>query len=278
MINWSIRRIGGCQPQPSHSMRPRPARTGQLPAGRLAESSAHSTRLIAIIPAHNEAANLASVVADVSARRPDLQVLVVDDGSTDSTAEVLDDLGVRWIRLPERMGVGCAMRAGLRCALRLGFDSAVRLDGDGQHGASDLETLLEPIQSGQAEVVLGSRYAAANSGRDLIYRFVRHPLAVCLTALTGRRITDPTSGFCAFGPRAVRLLADHHPSGYAEPELRLFLSRNGLRVVEVSVRQRARLNGRTSLTALRLLQAGARVMLAMLIVPLRAVVEEPARD
>src|SRR5207245_2958654 len=88
----------------------------------------------------------------------------------------------------------------------------------------------------------------------------------------------PTSGFCVMGPRAVRVLAEHHPTGYPEPELRLFLSRNALSVVEVPVRERSRLSGKTSLTPRRVTAAGARVALALIIVPLRCRVGVPAGD
>jgi hypothetical protein len=162
--------------------------------------------------------------------------------------------------------------------VRLGFDVAVRLDGDGQHGAADIDALLAPIRAGEADVVLGTRYGGISREPRGAIRLVGPPLAKCLTTMTGRQVTDPTSGFCAFGRRAVRLLADHHPDGYAEPELRLFLSRNGLRVVEVPVQARERLSGTTSLTPARVALAAARLVLAMLIVPLRAVVAEPAGD
>jgi hypothetical protein len=102
---------------------------------------------------------------------------------------------------------------------------------------------------------------------------VKRLLGACLTVLTGTRVTDPTSGFCAIGPRALAILAEHHPTGYPEPELRLFLRRNALRAVEVAVRARPRMSGRTSLTTVRLMTAAARVVLAMIIVPLRARVE-----
>ena len=98
-------------------------------------------------------------------------------------------------------------------------------------------------------------------------------LAACLSTITGEQVTDPTSGFCALGPRAVRLLAEHHPTGYPEPELRLFLNSNGLRTVEVPVCGRSRLVGTTTLTPGRMTAAGARVLLAMIVVPLRRKVE-----
>jgi glycosyltransferase involved in cell wall biosynthesis len=284
MLMWLARRLRRSDAKPAHSMRPRIAENENMrprPAGRRGRASFLSpfirseTRVIGLIPAYNEAANLQSVVADVMSRRPDIELLVIDDGSSDDTAAVLGPMGVRAIHFPERMGIGSAMRAGLGYAVRLGFNVAVRLDGDGQHGAGDIDALLAPIYAGTADVVLGTRYGSAGGGRGGAVRFMRLPLATCLTALTGRRVTDPTSGFCAFGPEAVRLLATHHPNGYAEPELRLFLSRNGLRVLEVPVRARSRLSGRTSLTPARVFVAAARVLLAMLIVPLRAAIKVP---
>ena len=170
------------------------------------------------------------------------------------------------------------MRAGLRYAARLGYDVVVRMDGDGQHRADEIDRLLVPIDQGCADVVMGSRYAGLIEERTGGSRLTKRLLAACLSVLTRGRVTDPTSGFCAVGPRAVRMLAEHHPTGYAEPELRLFLSRNALNVVEVPVRARYRLAGRTSLTAGRVTAAGARVVLAMIIVPLRGRVGGAAGD
>jgi len=102
-------------------------------------------------------------------------------------------------------------------------------------------------------------------------------LARVLSHLTRQRVTDATSGFWAFGPRAVKMLSEHHPTGYPEPELVLFLHRNGLRLVEVPTEMRARLAGRTSLTPSRAGLALARVLLAMVVVPLRASVGDGKR-
>jgi len=235
-------------------------------------------RVLCLIPAHNEAPNMTAVIAEVRACRPDVDILVVDDGSTDDTRRLLDRLDVRWLRFPERLGIGSAMRAGLRYAARRGYDVVVRMDGDGQHRADEIDRLLVPIDHGCADVVLGSRYAGLIRERTGVSRVTKRLLAACLSVLTRGRVTDPTSGFCVVGPRAVRVLAEHHPTGYAEPELRLFLSRNALTVVEVPVRARYRLAGSTSLTAGRVTAAVARVVLAMIIVPLRGRVEGAAGD
>jgi glycosyltransferase involved in cell wall biosynthesis len=225
------------------------------------------------IPAHNEAANLSAVVAEVRSRRPDVDILVVDDGSTDRTMAIVPGLGVRWLQLTDRLGIGSAMRAGLRYALRQGYDTVIRMDGDGQHRAEDIDALLTPVAASHADIAIGTRYHQGGATRK---PRVISALAKLLSTLTGRRVTDPTSGFYALGPRAIRILAEHHPTGYPEPELRLFLKRNALNVVEVGVRPRSRLTGRTSLTTGRLTTAAARVALAMVIVPLRRRVREAA--
>ncbi len=280
MVVWSARRLAGRPAKPSHSMRPRPAVATLAPDGhpRSGRPAGRTSRILTLIPAHNESANLPAVVADVRRCRPDLDILVVDDGSTDGTALLLEDLDVQWMRFPERLGIGSAVRAGLRYAARLRYDAVVRMDGDGQHGADEIDGLLAPIRAGAADVVLGSRYAGGAGSSPPAAPVAQQALAACLSLLTGREITDPTSGFYAVGSRAVRLLAEHHPTGYPEPELRLFLSRNALRSLEVPVRARSRLAGRTSLTVGRLAAAGARVALAMIIVPLRSPVREPAGD
>jgi hypothetical protein len=292
---WSARRLGRRPMKPSHSMRPRthviagserlrpaqsPPKCGDDPGDGIGPRvrAARPTRVLGLIPAYNEAATLQAVVAELRSCRPDLDVLVVDDGSTDATASLLDRLDVRWLRLPERMGVGSAMRAGLRYAARLGYDVVVRMDGDGQHRPEDIERLLAPIDQDCADVVLGSRYTGPDLERAGVVRLTQRLLAACLWAVTGKRVTDPTSGFYGLGPRAVRVLAEHHPTGYPEPELRLFLSRNALKTIEVPVRGRPRPCGRTSLTAGRVTAAGARVMLAMIIVPLRCRVGKSAGD
>jgi glycosyltransferase involved in cell wall biosynthesis len=230
-----------------------------------------TSTVLCVIVAHNEAANLPLVVADIRAQRAHLDILIVDDGSTDHTAAVVRRLGVRWVQLPERMGVGSAMRTGLRYAARRGYDIVVRVDGDGQHRAEDIGRLIDALEIGGADVAVGSRYQV-----DQPVRRSQRLLRAVLSFATQQRVTDPTSGFCAFGPRAMRILADHHPTGYAEPELRLFIERNALIVVEVGVRPRPRFHGRTSLTAGRIITATARVALALAVVPCRRRVQETA--
>jgi glycosyltransferase involved in cell wall biosynthesis len=277
---WLFRRIRGVPVRPRHSMQPRLAAVSAAGAAAQATRAPSPLRSIALIPAHNEAGSLRSVIEDLRARHPEIEVLVIDDGSTDGTGALLPHFGVAWLQFPQRMGIGSAIRAGVRYARRRGYSTAIRIDGDGQHGAGDVSRLLAPIVAGHADVVLGSRFAQSErrhrpaESESPAPSPLQRALGLCLSGLTGARVSDPTSGFYALGPEAMRVLADHHPTGYPEPELRLLLSRTHLRVCEVAVQAWPRRAGRTSLTPLRLCAAGWRVLLAMIIVPLRGRVGE----
>lgn len=273
IVTWLARWLVNREPAPEHSMFS-PARLGKS----VIPIDARGVSLLAVVPAFNECANLPRVVADLSRVIPLQNILVVDDGSTDGTREILPQLGVRWLTLSQRLGVGGAVRAGIRYARRASHNYVVRIDGDGQHRACDIARLLAPVASGRVDAALGSRFLHRRPQTRGIRGVSQAVLAACLSTVTGRSVTDPTSGFWLFGPRALRLLSGHHPAGYAEPELVLFLSRNGLDVTEVPIRMRPRIAGRTSLTMPRTLLALARTALAFAVVPFRRLVEGQAHD
>jgi len=284
IVLWVARYVFRRDRAPAHSMLPH-ARIVERPVA----ASPNDVPLLAVVPAYNERANLTRVIADLSRVIPKRNILVVNDGSTDGTNDLLQQLGVRWLTLSQRLGVGGAVRAGIQYAKRAGYEYVVRIDGDGQHRACDIARVLAPVIAGRADAALGSRFlhrtaethGKARRGRHdstSLRRLSQALLAACLSMVTRKRFTDPTSGFWLFGPRALRLLSGHHPAGYAEPELLLFLSRNGLRVSEVPIRMRPRLAGRTSLTTTRTALALARTMLALVVVPFRQLVEGRAYD
>jgi GT2 family glycosyltransferase len=281
IVVWVFRRLAGEGMKPAQSMQERRVRLKPDTTSdrvRLKPDTTSDRRALIVIPAYNEARNLPTVVSEIREMIPNAQVLVVDDGSTDETERVLASLNVRRVRLPERMGIGTAMRVGLRYAVRQGFDVVARLDGDGQHRPEDVNRLLEIVASDEFDIAYGSRTVRLRERLDRRGGALKRALAACLSLLTGRRVLDATCGLVAMGPDAVRLLAELHPTGYPEPELRLLVSRTSLTSIDVEVIGRPRLSGKTSLTPFRVMRAAARVALAMYVVPFRSTDREPAGE
>ncbi len=201
-----------------------------------------------------------------------MDVLIVNDASEDDTVAVVPGLGVRWLDLSVHLGVGGAVRAGLRYAHESGYEFVVRIDADGQHRPDDIDSLMAPVINGQADAAVGTRHAHGShpGAKASLKRFFQWLLGAWLGLLTGHRVTDPTSGFWAFGREAIAFLAASHPSGYPEPELMLLLRRERLRVTEVPIQMRERLAGESSLTFPRIGLALACTLVASVVVPLRA--------
>lgn len=238
-------------------------------------------RVLAIVPAFNEARNLPSVLAALRDAVPHSDVCVVDDGSSDETARVAQGLGARVLRLPLNLGIGGAVQAGYLWARECGYDAAVQVDGDGQHDPRYLQAALAPIAAGEADVVIGSRFLQGDDGfrSTAIRRMGIRYLSWFLRARCGARVTDPTSGFRAASAQAIRVFADFYPSDYPEPEAIAVAVRGGLRVAEVPVRMSAREHGKSSITALRTVYYLVKVSVALLLLPAtRSLPAAPAEE
>jgi glycosyltransferase involved in cell wall biosynthesis len=223
-------------------------------------------RRLAIVPAFNEAESIAEVVAEIRDHDEEMEVLVVDDGSTDGTGAVAESAGARVLRLPVNLGIGGAVQAGYLYALERGFDVAVQVDGDGQHDARELERLLEPILLGRADLAIGTRFASKRSYRAPIARRIGISLFAGLVSLLVRqRMTDTTSGFRAVNRRGICLFAADYPHDYPEVEAVVTAARGDLRVCEVPVEMRARVSGRSSITAFRSFYYVVKVLLALFV-------------
>jgi len=199
------------------------------------------------MPAFNEAASVADVVREVREKVPSAQVLVVDDGSRDDTAERARAAGAIVARLPFNLGVGGAMRTGFRYARNNGFDVVVQVDADGQHDPSEVTQLVAGLAD--ADLVLGARFAGVGDYRSSgPRRWAMIVLSRALSRLTGTRLTDTTSGFRASGPRAISLFAEHYPAEYLGDtiETLVIASRSGLRIEQIPVQMRVRAGGTPS--------------------------------
>jgi glycosyltransferase involved in cell wall biosynthesis len=229
------------------------------------------TRIVAVVPALNEAAVIAKVVDEIRAADPRIDVVVVDDASTDDTAGSARSRGATVLRLPFNVGIGGAVQTGFKYAVEHGYRVAVRLDGDGQHDASEIPKLLAPLERGDANLVIGSRFAEAGG----TYRppFARRIgiriFARLVSLLGGQRVSDTTSGFVALDRLGIELFAREYPHDYPEVEATLVALRSGLRLAHVQVEMRERETGASSITFVRSLYYIVKVMLALLVSSLR---------
>ena len=213
-------------------------------------------RVLVIIPSFNEETALPAVLEGLrqlpAALGASLTPLVIDDGSTDRTAQVASACGARVLRLCTNLGIGGAVQTGLRVAHEEGFDAALQLDGDGQHPASEIARLLAALAATPApDLVVGSRYLAGEGFQSTPMRRVgKSWLSVVLRLCAGVRSTDPTSGFRVFGPRAIALFQRSFPYDYPEPESLSLAQLHGLRLAEVPVTMRERQGGQSSIRGL----------------------------
>ncbi|MEI6438243.1 MAG: glycosyltransferase family 2 protein [Candidatus Omnitrophota bacterium] len=227
-------------------------------------------KVLAIIPAYNEAGNIERVVREVLALPQGVVPLVVNDGSSDDTAGCAARAGARVISLPFNLGIGGAVQAGYRYAESYGFDMAIQVDGDGQHDVSFLPAVIAPLLEGRADMVIGSRFLSTEGGfrSSLTRRVGISFFRVLIRLLTGFQTTDPTAGFRACGRRLIRLYAGYYPVDFPEPEAIVVARRLGARLLEVPVTMRPRLSGKSSIGKLKspyyMIKVTAAILLHML--------------
>ncbi|TMQ72680.1 MAG: glycosyltransferase family 2 protein [Candidatus Eisenbacteria bacterium] len=226
--------------------------------------------VLVIVPALNEEESLATTLDEVRAVAPWVDLLVVDDGSRDGTAEVARVRGVPVLRHVVNLGVGAALQSGFRYALESGYAIGVQLDADGQHDPRDLEALVAPVREGRCDVAIGSRYVTPTGYRAPKARRLGMLLfsAVVRVAL-GQHIADTTSGFRAYGRRAMEAGRDDFPRDFPDAPLLIALGRRGFRFLEVPARMREREAGRSFYTLSKSLYYPYKNMLASLMAWLR---------
>jgi glycosyltransferase involved in cell wall biosynthesis len=224
-------------------------------------------RRIALVPAFNEQQNVGRVIEEIRAFDPGLDIVVIDDGSVDGTAAAAREHGATVLCLPFNLGIGGAVQTGFRYAFEHEYELAVRVDGDGQHDPAQLDRVIAPVLAGEADIAVGSRFVEASQG----YRSSRSRrvgirlLALVVSRIVGRRVTDTTSGFQALNSKGIALFARDYPHDYPEVEATVMVSRHRLRAVEVPVSMRERSSGRSSITAVRSIYYMLKVLLAIFV-------------
>ena len=210
-------------------------------------------RTLVFLPAWNEEQNLPAVLDELHRELPGADVLVVDDGSTDHTADVAREHGAEVLSFGENRGLRAGIAAGWQYAAEQGYDLCGRVDADGQHPPAELRRLLDLVASGACDVAVGSRFVSGDGYEEFRYKtsparrlgtgLLRRSMAVVL----GRPFQDATSGLYAADAKALPVLARPYTSGAPEVEAILRLSQEGLRVEEVPVHMRERAGGESKL-------------------------------
>lgn len=224
-------------------------------------------KIMALLPAYNEEGAIGTVVEGVQRVLPTADIVVIDDSSTDNTAQVARDAGATVVSLPCNLGIGGAVQTGFKFAREHNYDVVIRLDGDGQHDPGEIPTLFAALKSGNVDAVFGSRFVGKDSDMKIPIsrRLGIKTFAFLVTILTGQRATDTTSGFMCLNRYAVGMLADYLPQDYPEVEGRIILHKAGLKSLELPVYMRSRIAGISSINSWRSIYYAFKVSVAALI-------------
>jgi hypothetical protein len=204
-----------------------------------------SHRFIVTIPAHNESARISRVIEGVRHLLPSVDILVIDDGSTDGTRGVAYDAGAKVVSHPFNLGYGAALQTGYKHALERGYDAVIQMDGDGQHDPSFIDDLLTVIQRGEADIAIGSRFLdVGKTGSDensyqapFLRKLGMRLFGAIASLIIKRKVTDPTSGYQAMNRKVLEWVSsDKFPCDYPDADVIIMLYRAGFRIQEVPVR------------------------------------------
>lgn len=224
-------------------------------------------KVLVVVPAFNESQNIESVVRALIHAGYDY--IVVNDGSSDNTAEICQEAGFNLLNLKENLGIGGAVQAGHKYALANGYDIDIQFDGDGQHDVKSIEKLIQEINNG-ADLAIGSRFLEQSDGfkSTFMRRVGIKWLSGAIRLVSGLHITDPTSGFRATGHKALELFCNDYPADYPEPESIVAAAKKQLTISEVQVTMHERQGGTSSIKAISSIYYMVKVTLAIILVGL----------
>lgn len=225
---------------------------------------------IVIIPAYNEISNIRTTVQDILDHAPGFDYVIINDCSQDGTMRFCTEQGMNIINLPVNLGIGGAVQTGYLYAWRNGYDVAVQFDGDGQHDASYLGEMADSLQAQQADMVIGSRYIKKEGFQSSgIRQFGIRYFSALIRLVTGRRVTDPTSGMRMVNRDVMKIYSEDYPVDYPEPESVVMILRMGKKVSEIPVIMRERQGGVSSISPRKAVYYMIKVTLAILMECLR---------
>ena len=236
-------------------------------------------RILAVIPAFNEAANVGRVVAEVKKEAHSVDVLVVDDGSSDATSRVALEAGATVVTLPFNLGMFEAVRTGFVYADRMGYDIAIQVDADGQHVPREIQALVTPIATEGCDIVVGSRYLENRGYKTPFFRKCGIRFFAGLTSLVlKQKITDTTCGFRSYSRRAITMFARYDSAEFKDSVGLVILARSGLRIKEIPVTVRERIGGKSTISTLKAFIYPFDFVLSLVAVLVRKTLTVPGGD
>jgi len=209
-------------------------------------------KILAIIPAYNEEATISKVINDIMINNKDIDILVVNDGSTDNTFNEACGFEAMVIDLPYNLGIGGAMQTGYMYAYKNNYDIAIQIDGDGQHDPSDIDEIIRPVINNEVDMIIGSRFISNTGYKSTFFR--RSGMIYfsnLINLFTGNKIQDTTSGFRAVNRKIIEVFAKDYPLAYPEVEVIVKLNKMGFRIREIPVFMHKRNFGKSSITPLK---------------------------
>ncbi len=219
-----------------------------------------------IVPAFNESGNISAVIENIKKKCAFADYLVVDDCSTDSTRNILEELGASYISAPVNLGIGGAVQSGYCYAFENGYDVAIQVDGDGQHDVSYIKDMIDIISNGECDIVIGSRFLEKNGFQSSKMRRTGIRFLDWLIKIaSGAIVTDATSGFRAVNRNFIEYYSKEYPDDYPEPEAIVMAALNGGRVKEVPVIMHERGSGKSSINIRKSIYYMIKVTLAIII-------------
>ena len=225
---------------------------------------------LVIIPAYNESESIVNTVRNIQKKAPEFDYIVINDCSKDATLEVLKENNINHLNLPVNLGIGGAVQTGYKYALEKGYDVAVQVDGDGQHDPSYLNKLVEAMISQQADMIIGSRFIENQGFQSTFMRRIGISyFTKMIKILTGKTITDPTSGFRMANREVIKIFSKEYPRDYPEPESIVAVLKRKKKVQEIPVIMRARAGGVSSISPLNSIYYMVKVTIAILIERIR---------
>ena len=227
-------------------------------------------KVLIIIPAYNEQECIKGVVDNLIQNYPQYDYVVINDGSKDDTLKILQENRYSYINLPGNLGIGGAMQTGFLYAYENGYDIAVQLDGDGQHDPAYIKDIIAPIVSGEADMVIGSRYITGEGFQSTgLRRLGIKIISTTIRLLCGKKVLDVTSGFRASNRKMVRFFSENYAEDYPEPEAIIATIKQGGEIKEVPVLMNERQGGVSSISGFKAVNYMVKVELALLINALR---------